>query len=430
LVEKIPSNIEAEESTIGSVLIDNSCFSKVLSIVKSKDFYDERNSWLFESCENLYSRRESINQITVAQELERQGRLESCGGSPYLSYLISIVPTSLDAEYYAEIVKRLSTYREMINLSQSIQFMAESQPPDSNDTIGKLSEMVTDFTKNNLMVDDLITPEMAADELLKMVNEYSEGTGKGMSWGFKDLDKLTGGIYPELTIIGARPSVGKTEIMINIVETMQDKKILFVSGEMLLRGLLERKAARKLGITVVELRKGNLTDVQLSKLADLAALTSEIPLYHLPPGKTSFDIYARVEQLKSTIGVDIVFVDYLQILKDCWISNKENMRIRVGTASKTLKGIVNDFSVPVICASQLSRALEYRTDKRPTLADLRESGDIEQDADNVILLYRDMEEEPNILEAKIAKGRQTGSFPHVKLVWVEKEQRYADYFRG
>jgi replicative DNA helicase len=199
---------------------------------------------------------------------------------------------------------------------------------------------------------------------------------------------------------------------------------------MLLRGLLERKAARKLGITVVELRKGNLTDVQLSKLADLAALTSEIPLYHLPPGKTSFDIYARVEQLKSTIGVDIVFVDYLQILKDCWISNKENMRIRVGTASKTLKGIVNDFSIPVICASQLSRALEYRTDKRPTLADLRESGDIEQDADNVILLYRDMEEEPNILEAKIAKGRQTGSFPHVKLVWVEKEQRYADYFIG
>ena len=419
-------NLEAEQALLGSILIDGSVYNSLK--IEPANFYDERHQQVCEAIKNLAYRRENIDIITVAQELKRLS-LSAVAETGYLTLLLSCVSSSMDAGHYAGIIKNMAVYRGITELAQRIIKIAESQPPESNDAIEQLSQAVIDFKRGNLQVDDLITPAMVVDELLNMVNDYAEPS-HGISWGFTDLDRLTGGIYPELTIIGARPSVGKTELMINLVENLKGKRILFCSAEMSLRGLLERKAARKLKIDIVRLRQGNLTESQLKGIGELTEETANSQVYFLPPGQSSLDIYSRVEQLKETIGIDIVFIDYLQILKDCWISNRESMRIRVGQACKTLKGIVNDFNIPVVCASQLSRASEYRADKTPTLADLRESGDIEQDSDNVLLLYRDIEEEPNILEVKIAKGRQTGSFPHIKLTWLDRERRYADCYNG
>ncbi len=426
-------NIEAEESVIGSILIDDSMMSEVSRKVKPDDFYSERNRSIYESCVQLKERRERINQITLAQELDRQGKLQNTGGAAYLSHLISIVPTSLDAPYYADIVRRLALYWQLEQLSRNVSDIATAADPDTNASLDRVSGLINDFRREHTTIDDLITPVDMGNRLLELAYEYQD-MKLAIPWGYKDLDRMTAGIFPELTIIGARPSIGKTELMLNIIENIKHHKILFVSAEMDMDGILERKIARRLGIGVATLRRGKLTDEQLGKISDLAGEVSQELVACLPPGVTSGGIYNKVQILKQTTGVDIVFIDYLQILRDCWNSSKENMRIRVGTACKTLKAIVNDFKIPVLCASQLNRELEHRAEdsRRPRLADLRETGDIEQDADNVLLLWRDKDNPnslvSNVLEVKIAKGRQIGDFPKIDLIWLPGERRYADSY--
>ncbi len=427
--EKLPPHdMNAEESLIGSILIDGSCFLKIKYMVSVEDFYDERNSVIYEACNSLYSRHIAIDIVTLAQELERSGKLSACGGSAYLSHLISVVPTSIDAEYYAEIVHRLSVHRKIIALGNFIEQSGYKVSDDANTIIDSISNQISSFKKDNVSINDLYTSSHAADEMFEMIEEF-KNPAKLIPWGFHNLDDLTSGIFPELTVIGARPSVGKTELMLNIANNIKHHcKILFCSAEMTIRGLLERRVAQELKITIPELRRGNLSEEQLDVIVRLSGEISEEEIYYLPPKATSSQlIYNTVSKLIDSTGVDIVFIDYIQILKDCWKENNDKMNVRVGRAVKVIKGIVNDFNIPVIAGSQLNRLSEYRADPRPKLSDLRETGDIEQDADNVILLHRDKEESPNILECKIAKGRQTGDFPSVRLLWLPDKRKYVDY---
>ncbi len=427
-------NVEAEESVIGSILIDESVLREVTRKVQPDDFYSERNKVLFDACLAMRSRREKIDQITLAHEIERRGELSQIGGAAYLSHLISVVPTSLDAEYYAEIVRRLSMYRKLVQLTKYIEEEAQRADPDTNKSLDKVSTWLADFKREHVTLDNLITPEMAANEIINMLCDYETHKGS-MHYGFRDLDRLTTGIYPELIIIGARPSTGKTELMLGIAANL-DAKILFCSAEMHVRAIQERKVARRLKLSIRELRRGDLTNEQKSLISDMAGELESI--YYLPPNISSQDIYNTVAKMKETSGVDIVFVDYLQILRDCWTSGKESLRVRVGAVCKTLKAIVNDFQVPVICASQLNRAIEYRSggedgEPKPKLADLRESGDIEQDADVVFLLWRDRDNVDmairNTLKIKMAKNRQLGEADSIDLIWLEGERRYGDSYR-
>lgn len=431
-----PHDSDAEEAVIGSLLINGDAVRLIENTIFPNDFYHEQNQWLYGACILLRNRRESINQITLAQELNRTGKLEQCGGVAFLRHLVSSCPTSLDIEHYADIVRRMSVSRQVIALADKIATIGYQTEPDVNNTVNSIADIIVTFRKTVTIFDELISPKDAANIIFDMIGKY-KNPPKGMSWGFKDLDEMTSGIFPELTIIGGRPSIGKTQLMLDIVENVvsQDYKILFCSAEMMAGALMERKIARELKVDIRRLRRYGLELDLMDKLTELAGRVSEQQVYYMPQGISSQDIYNEALKMKSTIGLDIVFVDYLQILRDCWQSGRENKNVLVGRASKVLKSLVNDLKIPVVCASQLNRDLERRPEdqRRPGLADLRESGDIEQDADVVFLLYRDIDNTDitisNQLEVKMAKNRQIGDAPAIKLVWVPMEHRYFDCYR-
>jgi len=427
-----PHNIDAEESVIGSLLIDGGCI-RLLNL-SSADFYSGRNSFIYSACQNLRVRQEGINQITIAQELNRIGKLESSGGAAYLSHLISICPTSLDAEHYAGIVKALSVNRQMIKLAGEISTLGYSEDTDSRKLISQMNTLSQDFTRNHLKFDNLVNPRQAGGKVFDLIEKYNK-PNHSLSYGFRDIDEITSGISvtsPEYIVIGARPSVGKTEFMLEVALHLakQDKSILFASVEMKAEGLLERQTAQALRISVKELRRSGVPEKLTGDVSDLAARISEQKIYYLERGSTSQDIYNEASKLKDTVGLDIVFVDYLQHLEDCWSENKDSQVTRVGRASRKLVSIKKDLGVPVIAASQLSRASEIRTDKFPVLSDLRESGNIEQDADVVFLLHRAKDADDNgnplILQVGMAKNRQLGWAKTQKLMWLEDKFRYGD----
>ncbi len=420
----LPHDLDAEEGVTGSLLIDGQAFYKV-AFLTAWDFYGEQNSLIYGVCSILHERREGINQITVAQELDRQGKLEDCGGTAYLSHLISVVPTSLDLEHYAKIVKRLAVSRGEITLAGQIAEVGYGAEPDSNEGIDRIVAMANKFRQDNVAFEDIVTPKEAGDILLDLIKEYNDPQ-HSFNWGFKDLDDITSGIYPELIVLGARPGVGKTQLMLDIAENLYDKTVLFCTAEMTTKAILERKLARELRVDIKELRRHGLDEKGVDRVVELAGQISEQQIYYLPKGSTSLDVYNEAKKLKESIGLDIVFVDYLQLLSDCWRTERENQNVRVGKACKVLKSLVNDLQIPVVVASQLSRHLEYRAEKRPSLADLRDSGNIEQDADVVLLLYRDMEESDDILEIKMAKNRQLGPARAIKLQWIADSHCYGN----
>jgi len=431
-----PNDNDAEEAVLGSLLIDGETIKQVENTIKPEDFYFEQNRDIFDACMALRSRREAIDQVTLSQELSRVGKLETCGGVSHLNYLVSVCPTSLDIEYYADIVRRLSVSRQLIQTGDRIAGIGYEAQPDVNESINRVAELVTRVRKETTVFDELVSPKDAANVIFDMIGEY-EHPPQGMGWGFRDIDDITSGVFPELVIIGARPSVGKTQIMLDITENLiwQGKKILFCSAEMMIKSLMERKIARELRIDIRRLRKCGLKTDIIDKLTELAGVVSEQQVYYLPQGISSQDIYNEALKMQSTIGLDIVFVDYLQILRDCWQLGRESKTTLVGRASKILKSLVNELGVPVVCASQLNRDLERRPEdqRKPTLADLRESGDIEQDSDVVFLLWRDLdnfeESARNVLEVKMAKNRQLGDYPAVKLIWRPEEHKYYDCYR-
>lgn len=370
-----PNDIDAEEAVLGSLLIDGLTIQKIENTIKTEDFYFEQSQDIFAGCVALRSRREAIDQVTLAQELSRVGKLESCGGAARFSYLISICPTSLDIEHYAGIVRRLSVSRQLIQLGDRVAAIGYEALPEVNESVARVVELVNIVRQDTTIFDELVSPKDAANVIFDMIGEYGQPP-KGMRWGFRDVDEMTSGIFPELVIIGSRPGVGKTQIMLDVTENLvwQGKKILFCSAEMMIKSLMERKIARELKVDIRRLRKCGLEVDIIDKLTELAGVVSEQQVYYLPQGVSSQDIYNEALKMQSTIGLDVVFVDYLQILKDCWQSGRENKAVLVGRASKILKSLVNDLGIPVICASQLNRDLERRPEdqRKPTLADLRE----------------------------------------------------------
>jgi replicative DNA helicase len=420
---KVPlHNTDAEEAVLGSVLIDHEAMRFVEKILTPADFYNESNMELYRACLNVYKRLEAVNQITVAQELSRLGKVEFCGGAARLSYLPSICPTSLDAEYYADIVKRLSIYRQVVDTGKMIVSIAEKQEPDIEKTFECISDQIDKVRKTNLVSKKIVTPTGAADILMEMIEKYNT-PGNYISTGFIDLDKVCVGFFPsELTVIGARPSVGKTQIMIDIAENVasQGRKVLFCSVEMKLYQILERKVARELNITVEDIRRKGFNAEQAAKVSDVAGLVSEGNISYLADGTGTKDIYAALEASPP----DIVMVDYLQILSDCW-GDDESQNIRTGKAMRKLKAMAKAFNVHFVVASQLNRLLELRGDKHPTMSDLRDSGNIEQDADIVWLLYRD-DDSPEVMEVKQAKNRQLGSKEAQKILWHAQKRRYVN----
>jgi len=428
---KIPKDLDAEEAVLGSLLIDGGAIEKISSLSKD-DFFSERNQWIYDACLSVVG----INQITVAQELDRKNRLRDCGGAAYLSHLISIVPTSLDIEHYAEIVRRLSASRQLINAGNQITSLGYEADPDVEESFASAGEIIAKLKGGIVPPPDLIKPEDISNKMMEFTSKPDKRLT--IDWGWIDLDNITGGLYPgELTIIGARPSVGKSEIMLETALSLAQRyqPSLFVSLEMSLNMLVERLIAIMTGIPIMSIRHYDLTPEQQGMVATAAGELAELPLYLLTGIRSTANIADNARRMKEKHGLEVVFVDYLQILPDCHNNKFGNSKNeRVGYATQMLKSLSVEIEIPLVLGCQLNRQLEYRAVKTPQLSDLRDSGEVEQIVDNVLFLHREEMYDPKpenqgILEIKQAKHRQLGDKPPVKLQWLAKAHKYVNFSR-
>jgi replicative DNA helicase len=451
-----PHDIDAEEAVIGSCVINPDAFIQAAPIITTGDFYAERTSWCWEAMKRLADRDEPIDQITVANELDNMGKLTDIGGAAYLSHLISVVPTSLDAEHHARIVARCSRARKLIECAGRIALMGYSAGADIDTALRKAQELLMAMSGDT--VKPLVyTPRDIADYGMERYTHLAEkGDETAIPYGFRDLDTLTGGVHRgDLILLGGRPTMGKSALVQAWANNMaRQHSALYCSLEMTLAQFIDRDIVAAVKKSMPIIARGQYDDTVYSQIVHFLGPMSERKLYFLKcegtPITTS-DIRAAVARLKLEVGLDAVFVDYLGLLADEY-GHTQNERI--GYISRSLKGIARAFDVAVIGVSQLSRAVEKeRYNKRPRLADLRDSGSLEQDADIVMFLYRDdvyyteeeWEEEFNkvgnkwkpkgerkpyprgVAELGVEKQRQRESGVVVKLSWNGKLMQFRDY---
>jgi replicative DNA helicase len=390
-----PSDSDAEEAVIGSLLIDGTTIFQVADFLQATDFYYEPNQWLYDACLSLYQRDEAINQITVAQELSRRGRLESCGGAAHLSYLISICPTSLDIEQYARIVYRLSVMRQMIGAGDRIAAIGYEAGPDVEDSLARAESILFKLRRGGV-TGDLMHIRQVLDKYFEVPSAVSEERPGQLPYvlsGFTGLDEFLGGFQrSDLVIIAGRPSMGKTSLALNIARNAAVEHqacVALFSVEMARDSLVMRMLSSESGVNSRRVRFGQQTEDEERRVIEATGVLSESPIYvDDTPMLRMAEMRSKALRLNYERGIDLVIVDYLQLMQGEGIRG-ENRVQEISYISRSLKALARELSAPVLAVSQLSRAVEWRASHEPQLSDLRESGSIEQDADVVLFIYRD-----------------------------------------
>ncbi len=395
--EKLPPhNTEAEENVIGSLLIDGTAIYGTATILQPEDFYYEQNRWIYKACLELYQRNEAIDQITVAQELASRGKLEACGGAAYLSHLISIVPTSLHIEHYAQIAYRLSVMRNLITAAHQIESIGYEAGADVDDSLNK-AENALFRLRHGQGPRDLIHIRQVLDRYFETTASteekgYAGGVIPQVLSGFAGLDEFLGGLQrSDLIIIAGRPSMGKTSFALSIARNAavkQEACVALFSLEMAREPLVLRLLASEAGVDSRRVRLGFHTEAEEMRIMDATGALSEAPIYIDDSALLRIvEMRSKARRLHFERGIDLIIVDYLQLMQGD--SRGENRVQEISYISRSLKALARELNVPVIAVSQLSRAVEWRASHRPQLSDLRESGSIEQDADVVTFIYRD-----------------------------------------
>jgi len=429
----IPNNINAEESLLGALLIDDSVMVHVINTIQPASFFSERNGIIFSVCQALYNGLQKINEVTVANRLYKLGNLEKCGGAAYLSHLVANCPTSLDAPEYAEIVRQHANYRAIILMGQRISEIGYGMG-DIDQSFNKIDDLINGLRKISLVKSQLITPEIAGNEVVGLIEKYQEQM-EGIPWGYRALDSITSGIYPEYILIGARPSIGKTQLMLDIADRLAEnnRTVLYVSAEMTSQQLYERKISKKIKKGILELRQSGLTEENKNKIVDLGTQIASSKNHYLNGSLFLADVEREIMVMQEKGSIDVVFIDYLGALRDCYVENRENQNIRIGRVSNRIQGMVHRHNIPIIVAVQLNREIENqpgaRKPRKPRLSDLRDSGNLEQDADVVLLLHRDQDKNGYLsakLQIKMAKNRQLGAAAPIELEYNYTNRRYED----
>jgi len=428
-----PSDSDAEEAVIGSLLIDGESINSLRDLA-ADDFYYEPNRWLFLAALSLKEKGVSINQVTLARELSEQDRLEACGGAARLSYLVSICPTSLDIGHYAGIVHRLSLYRQLIAAGDLIASIGYDGKSDIGESLERADSLILSL-RQNVGGTHIITPRQRMDRAMdRYILLHEKEAGVAISTGIKDLDKkLGGGLYSgEVTILAGRTSMGKTAMLQCIANNVSlSMPVLFCSGEMSIDSLIDRDMAGLAGMSVDDIRLGGYDEETFTQILAKIPEMEQNQVYHMESGRgfylTTSSIYQLGYELKIRQGLGLIVVDYLGLMAD---TKGQNENERLGHITRKLKQIAKELEVPLLVAHQLNRSLEARQDKRPQLYDLRESGHIEEDADDVLFIYREnyynKDTTNNATEILIAKHRQDGSKAgkKVPLHWDAKAQTY------
>ena len=414
-IERLPpQNIEAEQSVLGSLLIDTDAVTRVAATLKASDFYRESHKLIYQAIMDLHERDEVADFITVSDGLSRQGQLEEVGGASYLTYLINAVPTSIHAEYYAHIVERTSILRRLIEAATQISTLAYEEADDVDDVLDRAEQILFGISERRI-ARDLIPLKLLLGDYFERIEYLSQHQGEliGVPSGFPDLDKLLGGFQrSDLVILAGRPSMGKTSLALSMGLNAAKKyhqNIAIFSLEMSCEQLVQRFVSAETGIDSQRLRLGLVEDHEWPKFIQATGLLSDLNIFiDDTPAVSILEMRTKARRLASEHSLDFIIVDYLQLMRGS--GRIENRVQEVSDISRGLKALARELNIPVLALSQLSRAVESRQDKRPMLSDLRESGSIEQDADVVMFVYREeMYEEntdmKNIAEVNIAKHR-------------------------
>ncbi|NLK96751.1 replicative DNA helicase [Defluviitalea saccharophila] len=429
-----PHNIEAEQSVLGSMIIDREAIASAAEILRGDDFYRPDHKMIFEACIELFNQGAPVDLVTLKSRIEEKGLLEQIGGIAYLSELASSVPTSAHIKQYAKIVESKSILRRLIKASQDIMGLSYEAKEDVNTILNQAEQSIFHILQNKHTEDFSSMREVLLSAFEKIEQIYrNQGKVTGLSTGFIDLDYKTAGLQPsDLILVAARPSMGKTAFALNIAQhaAVREKvPIAVFSLEMSKEQLVNRMLCAEAMIDAQKLRTGAMNQEDWVKIARAMGTLAEAPIYiDDTPGISVMEMRAKCRRLKLEKGLGLILIDYLQLMSGSGKSDSRQQEI--SEISRSLKALAREMEAPVIALSQLSRACETRADHRPMLSDLRESGAIEQDADVVMFLYRDEyyhpdTEKKNQAEVIIAKQRN-GPTGTVDLVWLGQYTKFAN----
>ena len=429
-----PQNLDAEKSLIGAVLIDEEVLADISEHVTPKDFYDKNHQLIFAAMMRLYERHRPVDLLTLTEELKKKDQIEIVGGSAYLTELTNYVPTAAHAEAYAELVAQKAVRRRLIKASAEISELGYDEETTTQELLEKAEAELFSVSDQSLK-QDLVSIESILTESFDRIEELHRNKGqlRGIRTGYRDLDNKTAGLQrSDLIIIAARPAMGKTTLVTNLaynVATIAKLPVLFFSLEMSKEQLIDRMLADASGVDSWNIRTGNLSDEDFSKISEAMGEMAEAPIFiDDTPGLSVLEMRTKARRAAHDQPLGLIVVDYLQLMQTN--GNYAGNRVQeVSEISRGLKLIARELNVPLIAISQLSRSVESRTPPIPQLSDLRESGSIEQDADIVTFIYRpgyyepDNPEVQNITDLIIAKHRN-GPVGKVQLYFHPERLRF------
>lgn len=438
LIQKIPPNsLEAEQSVLGAMLLDKEAISTAAEVLKGDDFYREVHKEIFEAIVDIYNDNNPVDLITLTEKLKGRNTLEAVGGITYLTQLMNIVPTTGNIDYYVKIVEEKSLLRKLIKSSNEIISKCYDNPENPIEVVDQAEKSIFDISLSKSSRSFVPIKEILTSNFDRIEELYlNKGKITGIPTGFVDLDqKLSGLQRSDLILIAARPSMGKSALMMNFVQhaaVRENIPVAIFSLEMSKEQLSQRLLCAEALIDAHRLRTGDITEDEWIKLARAMGVLADKPIFiDDTPAISITEMRAKCRRLKIEHGLGLIVIDYLQLMSGS--NNYDSRQQEVSDISRSLKALARELDVPVVALSQLSRAPEMRADHRPILSDLRESGAIEQDADVVMFLYRDEyynpdTEKKNIGEVIIAKQRN-GPTGTVELVWLGQFTKFADKAR-
>jgi replicative DNA helicase len=432
-----PHSVEAEQAVLGCMLLDSDVIPTVTELIRSSDFYREDHREICEAITDIVEQAGPVDIITVSEQLQRRGTLEKAGGMDYLASITSAVPTTANARHYAKIVEGKSLLRKLIKAAQEIAGMSYEAADEAEFVLDRAEKSIFDIIERRSTQGFAHIKDVLLEAFIRLEELYnSKSPITGVPTGFTDLDMKTAGLQnSDLVLIAARPGMGKTALALNIAQYAAVQKhvpVALFNLEMSKDQLVNRMLCSEVMVDSHRMRTGRLDDEDWKKIARALGPLSEAPIYiDDTPGVTVMDIRAKCRRLKLEKKLGLVVIDYLQLMRGR--EKAESRQQEVSEISRSLKILAKELSVPVLTMSQLSRGPESRSDHRPMLSDLRESGAIEQDADIVMFLYRDDyynpdSEKKNLAEIIIAKHRN-GSTGTIYLKWFDKYTKFANLER-
>ncbi|MCX6030833.1 MAG: replicative DNA helicase [Chloroflexi bacterium] len=430
----IPANPEAEDAVIGALLIDPDAVIKIASFLKADDFYREKNGWIYQAVLDLHERREPADFVTLVDELERRNQLQEIGGTAYVTNLINSVPTAVHVEHYAHIVERAATLRRLIGAAGEIATLAYEEAEDVDEVVDRAEQIIFNVSERRVRRD--LTPvRQVMDSVVDRIDYLHRHKGDilGVPSGFAKLDKLLGGFQKsDLIVLAARPGVGKTSLALCTALNAAKRygqRVAFFSLEMSAEQLVQRLLSVETGINQQRLRLGDINENEWQMLIEAAGVLSETLLFvDDTPAMSALELRTKARRLQAEHGLDMVIVDYLQLMRSD--AHSENRVQEISYITRSLKSLARELEAPLLALSQLSRAVESRSDHKPILSDLRESGSIEQDADIVMFIYREdtvkeNSDRKNIADIIVAKHRN-GPTDTVPLYFNKELTKFAD----